>query len=244
MRWDGWQFGVQAGYANFRSSFDNSTSSMVAFILRNTVLEAEAAPSTWTTLGPSTTNGEVYGLFLGYNMQWDRLVVGFDLGYKHASTLDAESSDSISRRFVTTPDNIQHDVTITAQSSLKLVDYATLRGRAGYAFGNFLPYAVIGAAAGRFTYFTSVAVSDFMTQLPLLPSPPGGVIGFALLTPSSMSVGKDNAIVGGVVAGLGMDWAITPSVFLRAEWEYIAFAQVNGSRPNLNTGNVGIGVRF
>ena len=41
---------------------------------------------------------------------------------------------------------------------MKLVDYATLRGRAGYAFGNFLPYAVIGAAAGRFNYATTVTV--------------------------------------------------------------------------------------
>jgi outer membrane immunogenic protein len=242
-RWDGWHAGLQFGYGNMNTDPGNSTSQPVAFILRNTTLQAEFAPSEWTTLGPGSTNSAVYGAFLGYNMQWDNLVVGFDLGYKNPSRLDAGATDSISRRVVTS-DNIQHDVTIDAHTTLKLVDYATLRGRAGYAIGQFLPYAVVGAAVGRFNYSTTVSVSDFMTQLPLIPSPPGGIIGFANLTPSSITNGKDNAIVGGVVAGVGADWAITPGVFLRAEWEFIAFSSVNGARNNLNTGNLGIGLRF
>jgi opacity protein-like surface antigen len=242
-RWDGWQFGVQVGYSNMNTDPGNSTSQPIAFILRNTLLQSEFAPSEWTTLAPGTTDSAVFGAFVGYNMQWDNLVVGFDLGYKHPSRLDAGATDSISRRVVTS-DNIQHDVTIDAQTVLKLVDYATLRGRAGYAMGQFLPYAMVGAAVGRFNYSTTVSVSDFMTQLPLVPSPPGGPIGFALLTPSSISTGKDNSYIGGVVAGLGADWAVTPSVFLRAEWEFIAFASVNGARNNLNTANIGIGLRF
>ena len=52
---------------------------------------------------------------------------------------------------------------------MKLVDYATLRGRAGYAFGNFLPYAVIGAAAGRFNYATTVTVHSAGHPLPAAP---------------------------------------------------------------------------
>ena len=243
-RWDGWHAGLQAGYANMNTDPGNSTSQPIAFILRNTLLQSEFAPSEWTTLGPGTTNSAVYGAFVGYNMQWDNLVVGFDIGYKHPQNLDAGAADSISRRVVTSPDNIQHDVTIDAHTTLKLVDYATLRARAGYAIGQFLPYMVVGAAVGRFNYSTTVSVSDFMTQLPLIPSPPGGVIGPALLTPSSVTAGKDNSIVGGVVAGVGADWAITPGLFLRAEWEFIAFSSVNGARNNINTANIGLGLRF
>ena len=162
-RWDGWHAGLQAGYANMNTDPGNSTSQPVAFILRNTTLQNEFAPSEWTTLGPGTTNSAVYGGFIGYNMQWDNLVLGFDLGYKHPQRLDAGASDTIARRVVTS-DNIQHDVTIDAQTTLKLVDYATLRGRAGYAIGQFLPYAVVGAAVGRFNYSTTVSVSDSMTS--------------------------------------------------------------------------------
>lgn len=236
-RWDGWQVGVQAGLGNMNTEFGNSTSPLVAFILRNTTLENEAAPSNWTTLPSNTTNGPVFGAFVGYNIQWSELVLGFDLAYKHPSNLNSSTSDSLARRF-TTSDNVQHDVTIAAQSSFKLLDYATLRARAGYAFGEFLPYAVIGAAAGRFTYLTSVTVTDAMTLT--VPAPPV----FQGTFQQSASAGQDNVIVGGVAAGLGMDWAITPGVFLRAEWEFIAFAPVNGTRSNINTGSVGIGVHF
>src|SRR4029079_16379713 len=34
-RWDGWQFGLLAGYGNMNTDFGNSTSSLVGFILRN-----------------------------------------------------------------------------------------------------------------------------------------------------------------------------------------------------------------
>jgi outer membrane immunogenic protein len=238
-RWDGWHAGLQAGYANMNTDPGNSTSQPISFILRNTLLQSEFAPSEWTTLGPGTTNSAVYGGFIGYNMQWDNLVLGFDFGYKHPQHLDAGATDSITRRVVTT-DNIQHDVTIDAQTTLKLVDYATLRGRGGYAIGQFLPYMVVGAALGRFNYSTTVTVTDFMTQLPA----PGVVLGNALLTPSTITAGKDNSFVGGVVAGAGVDWAVTPGLFLRAEWEFIAFASVNGARNNINTASVGLGLRF
>jgi outer membrane immunogenic protein len=61
---------------------------------------------------------------------------------------------------------------------------------------------------------------------------------------SGTFIGKDNAFNAGFVAGLGVDWAVTPSIFLRAEWEYIAFATINGINASTNTGLVGAGVRF
>jgi outer membrane immunogenic protein len=107
---------------------------------------------------------------------------------------------------------------VHASSSMKLIDYATVRARAGYVFGQFLPYAFIGGAVGRMDHSTTVGSS---------------VIG-----------SRDNAINGGVTAGLGVDVAILPNVFLRGEWEYIAFGQVSGVRVSTNTARVGVGVRF
>ena len=45
-------------------------------------------------------------------------------------------------------------------------------------------------------------------------------------------------------AGLGMDVALLPNMFLRGEWEFVAFAAVGGIRSNINTGRVGVGVKF
>src|SRR5215475_13684548 len=97
VRWDGWQFGVLAGYGNMNVDFGNSTSPLVAFILRNSTLEAEGAPSTWTTLPNKSTNGPVFGAFLAYNWQWSELVVGADLSYKRPSILQSSTGDSLRR---------------------------------------------------------------------------------------------------------------------------------------------------
>lgn len=231
MRWDGLQLGAQIGISNLNADFSNSDSSQVAYILRNTTLENEFAPSSWTTLPKGTTNGGQFGGFIGYNMQWDQLVLGGDIAYNRMQSLQNSAADSIAR-IVNTSDGVQHDVTIQSSASLRLVDYATFRGRAGYAFGQFLPYAMIGAAVGRFNYTSSATVTDQMS---------GAQTG---TFQQSATDGRNNVFAAGFVTGLGLDVALLPNVFLRGEWEYTVFAPVNGIRSWLNTGRVGIGVRF
>jgi outer membrane immunogenic protein len=235
--WDGWNFGVQMGASNMNTDFGNSTSSLIAFILRNTSVEDQFSPSNWTTLPSNTTNGRQYGAFLGYNLQWDQLVVGFDVGYNRISSLTSSASDTIARQVVTTPDNVNNALTITAQSSLRLIDYATMRARAGYAMGQFLPYAMIGAAVGRFNYANTATVRNVGT-------PPAGSPILPFDVTETRSESKDGAIVGGFVVGLGMDVALLPNVFLRGEWEMVAFEPVGGIRANINTGRAALGVKF
>lgn len=236
VRWDGLQAGVQIGLSGMNTDFGNSTSGQVAYILRNTTIENEGNVSGWTTLPSNNTNGRTYGLFLGYNMQWSELVVGFDLAYNRMSSLQSTASDSMSRVF-NTSDGYTNTVTVSSQASLEMVDYGTLRAKAGYAIGQFLPYAVIGAAVGRFNYTTSARVTAQGVDPTGVNLPYGPSTG-------SDSTSKNNAFAIGFVGGLGLDVAILPNVFLRAEYEYIAFAPLNGIRANLNTGRVGAGVRF
>ena len=236
-RWDGINVGVQVGASNMNTDFGNSTSGLIAYILRNTEVEDQFSPSTWTTVPPDTTNGRQYGAFISYNWQWDQLVLGMDAAYNRLSSLNAFSSDTITRQVVTSPDLVNNLLTITAQSSLKLVDYATVRARAGYAMGQFLPYATIGAAVGRFNYANTATVHNVGT-------PPSGSLILPFDVTNTLSNGKDNAIVGGFEVGLGMDVAVLPNVFLRGEWEFVAFAPVGGSRASMNTGRVGVGMKF
>jgi opacity protein-like surface antigen len=234
VRWDGLQAGVHVGVSGMNTDFGNATSGQIAYILRDSTVENEAAPSDWTTLPSNTTNSKQFGGFIGYNIQWSELVVGFDIGYNRPLSLEASASDSIDR-IVTTSDHVQHDVLVESSASLKLIDYATFRARAGYAFGQFLPYAMIGAAVGRFNYSTTATVRDDWT-------PSGGTTTH--FGPQTDTTSKNNAFAPGFVAGGGVDVAILPNVFLRAEYEYVAFAPVNGIRSTLNTGRVGAGVRF
>jgi len=232
MHWNGVNFGGQFGLSNMHTDFGNGTSSEVAYILRDSTLESEDSPSSWTTLPATTTSGRNYGVFLGYNVQWDEIVLGFDVAYNRSSA-QSDVNDSITR-IVTTSDSIQHTVTIDAQASMKLVDYATFRLRTGYAIGQFLPYVFAGGAVGRFNYRTSATVTDVQDN--------GGVI--TTFGPATDSNNRDNAIAGGFTVGVGMDVAILPNVFLRAEYEFVGFGQVNGIRSQLNVGRIGIGMKF
>lgn len=235
MRWDGLQFGAQVGLSSMSADFGNAGSTQIAYILRNTTLQNEFAPSNWTTMPKVVTNSKQFGGFIGYNMQWDALVVGADIGYNRMTSMEAGASDSIARQVITS-DGTTHNVYINTAASLKLIDYATFRARAGYAFGQFLPYAMVGAAVGRFNYTTSATVMDVWS--------PKGAAPWTTFGPNTQSDSKDNAFAAGFLVGLGMDVALLPNVFLRGEWEYIAFGAVNGIRSALNTGRVGVGVRF
>lgn len=175
VRWDGIHLGAVYGYTNLTVNFEESNST--------------------ATRPQSTTSGSNYGGFLGYNIQWEDLVVGFDGGYNRPSSLQTSVSGG------------------GASSSLKLVDYATMRARAGYAFGQFLPYGFIGGAVARMNYATTAS-------------------------------SRNNAFSAGFTAGLGIDVALMPNVFLRGEWEYIAFSPLGGIRSSTNTARVGVGVRF
>ena len=180
VRWDGVIIGGHFGYTNMNTDFKNATELV--------------------QLSSTTTSSTSYGGFLGYNMQWDDLVLGIEGTYTRPSSLQTTSTD------------------ILASSSMKLIDYATVRARAGYAFGQFLPYGFIGAAIGRMNHMTTEG--------------------------STVTSNRDNAIDGGFTVGLGVDVAVLPNVFVRGEWEYVAFGQVSGVRVTTNTGRVGVGVRF
>ena len=52
-RWSGFYIGGQIGYGVAGTDFVSSTSDLVSHMLRNSQLEAEQFPSTWTVLGRS-----------------------------------------------------------------------------------------------------------------------------------------------------------------------------------------------
>lgn len=191
--WDGFYVGGQIGYSSMKVDLENSLTS-----------ESISVPN-------STTNSKTYGGFFGYNWQIEPdLVLGMELNYTRPSSLSTSSSATGSTGNIGT-------------STYRLVDYATIRGRAGYAFGQFMPYAVFGAGAGRIDYSTSVVSA-----------------GGATIQQQS----QDNAYTLALVAGLGMDVAVLPNVFVRGEWEFAYFTPVAGMAANVNSARVGLGIRF
>jgi hypothetical protein len=109
IRWDGINFGAHAGVTVMDTDFGNGPTSLIGHILRESTVEAEFAPSGWATLPSDLSNGASYGGFLGYNLQWDQLVVGVDIGYSHMTSLQTNATDGLTR-IVTTSDNVDHVV--------------------------------------------------------------------------------------------------------------------------------------
>ena len=96
------------------------------------------------------------GAFLGYNVEWENVILGLEANYNRVS-LNATSSDY--QRSFTDSTNLPaghhyfYSLTTTAQSSLRMTDIATFRGRAGWEAGNFLPYAFVRSRRRPCQYF-------------------------------------------------------------------------------------------
>jgi opacity protein-like surface antigen len=180
--------------------------------------------------------GNQFGGFAGYNWQLDELVLGFEGAYHRTATpITAGGVDTLSRRF-TTSDGYDNSVRLRTSGRFQLRDYATMRGRVGYAFGQFMPYAGAGFSVGRVGYSTSATVR--VTAPAQGGNPP---IDFGPVTKTD---GKENAIAYGANLALGVDITLLPNMFLRGEWEYIAFAPIEGTRANVNTFRAGLGLKF
>ena len=61
----------------------NADNSLVSYMLANTELQSNV--TNFTTLPKSVTGGASYGGFIGYNWQWDDVVLGAELNYNHMS---------------------------------------------------------------------------------------------------------------------------------------------------------------
>ena len=64
------------------------------------------------------------------------------------------------------------------------------------------------------------------------------------LGPVTATEYKKDAFMYGLSAGVGLDFAITENIFLRGEYEYALFFPTSGIKFNMNTGRVGVGVKF
>jgi outer membrane immunogenic protein len=234
-RWDGFYVGGQAAYLSGGADFGNATQPLVAYILRNTFIENNFGVSNWTTLGRRDANSSGFGGFVGYNAQWDDVVLGFEVNYIKTNW-QALASDSISR--FNDSGGVRYAATIDASSSIKLIDYTSIRGRAGYTMGQFMPYGLVGFVVGRADIMKSATVTETETTLPLPGTLSGG------LGPTTKSENQSGKFIYGYSAGLGLDMALTPNIFVRGEYEYVQFFGLGGLKYYLNTARAAVGLKF
>ncbi len=204
-RWSGFYAGGQFGLSNANADFSNSTQALVAYTLRDTTLEEQQTPSQWPVLGVANQSAIGYGAFVGYNTQWQDLVLGMEANFNQASLSLHAPSSPIAR---TTSDSTGsvYAVNFTGNGSIADQDLATLRLRAGWVAGNFLPYGFVGFAMGVAN--TNVSVTGLVVQYT------SGTVGLCTATQPCGSQSVNNGftansqVLYGFTVGGGVDMAV------------------------------------
>lgn len=270
--WSGIYFGAHAGYTSASHSYGGVFQPALADYFRRTAIESEFTVSSLLTTGSRRVDGTSFGAFAGYNFQFDETVLGFEVDYTRFGKQSSSYND-ISRQ-MTTSGGMLETVYLAGTSTTKIEDYGTIRGRAGYAMGNFLPFVTGGFAIGRANITDAVTVQNFgYNQTTYLANqqqtsgspayvtnhgyaafnqnypgngstPAGQGVQTVPSAPTALAAVAKTKTVGGVTLGAGLEYALTQNLLLRAEYQYVLFNDFDGHKANLNTVRGGAAVKF
>lgn len=242
--WRGFYLGGQFSYSDASGNFANATQAPIAYALRETTLESEFAPSSWPVLGSANHGAAGFEGFVGYNTQFENLVLGVEATYDQASASLVAPNTPLTRLTPADSQGNSYLINMSGSGSLTDFDFGTLRARAGWALGNFLPYGFAGLAVGHGNL--NVAATILGEQNP----PSGGGACLSSNTPPctpfafTVNGGRGDAWLYGFTVGAGMDVAVTKNFFLRAEYEFTQFAPISTVIVSVNSARVGAGFRF
>jgi opacity protein-like surface antigen len=150
---------------------------------------------------------------------------------------------------------LQYSVNETGSASLTPKDVGTLRFRAGYVVNNFLPYGFVGLAIGDADYQVTSCVYGQQDPTGIgAPTGCGQAQAYTscatLAHPSCVnysvpnSATKNDALLYGISAGGGVDYAFTQHIFARGEFEYVQFAPIAHIVASQLNGRLGLGLKF
>jgi opacity protein-like surface antigen len=235
-RWTGAYVGGQAGFLSSQIDASSGFGTSNIFSPGNP-LTAPLGPVTWVAPGRRDVRGSSYGGFIGYNTQFQDAVLGIELNYNRSSLVNSASAsrcyhetDPLCLAAITLGDGNDYNATVVATMSTRVTDYGTIRGRAGWAIGDFMPYAMMGVAVGRVELTRSATVDA---------TPVGAGAPFVHTETDTRS-----RFAWGYSAGGGVEYLLTSSVFLRGEYEFIKLNAVDGVGVTISTARFAAGLRF
>jgi len=247
--WSGFYGGGLIGYEFDAADFRNVGAAEITTIAG---LDAgfDGIPiASFPRLSSLNTEAPSYSAFIGYNYQFEAAVVGFEMTFTKTS-FNASIDDVESHSYFQTSNNTLYlaKYNVTTSASSKVDDYGTVRGRFGWAMGNFLPYGFGGVSISQIDTMKSVNVNYCGQEAPYTcanpppPSvpPPPAPIG----SNWTLSNNNNGKWYFGYVAGLGIDYALTKNIFLRGEYQYIQFAAPDNIRLSASSVRVGAGLKF
>lgn len=255
--WDRWYVGGQFGYSAANLDFSHASASLTDYMLRNSVLQDPV--HNWSLLEGKNASGTGFGGFVGRNWQWEDAVLGFEVNYSNMRGLSGGSSGSMALAIlnptgITPPSghDYRYDTALNGSATGEIKDLVTLRARAGWDAGWFMPYMFGGVAIGRVNVSRTATLDVVKHDLYSIPVSVGGTIvqvpqdvsSNVSPNPPTKTEGGVDSITAGYTVGLGTEMAVTDNLFLRAEWEYVKLLKVKDVGFSVNTARVGVGYRF
>jgi outer membrane immunogenic protein len=214
VNWQGYYIGGQGDYGSITSKLPPGINGD----MQSTFVPPAGVNYNWQPLGQAHSINGGYGAFAGYNSQWDDVVVGVEANYLHGGF--RAFSNSTGKTYF--PD-LTVASTTNSNAVVQISDFGSLRVRAGYVVGCFLPYLYVGAGFGSQTIERSVSASP----PPVLPP---------------WAADTKTKLVYGYSAGVGVDVMLVGGLFARAEYEYQRVT--SDFESNVNTVRAGLGYKF
>lgn len=250
--WSGGYFGAHGGFTSATTPFKNVYQPLVTRIVGFPSVAQDFTSGTVLSSRSRSADGESFGGYAGYNFVYDDVVLGFEVDYTRFST-GVSTSTAVSRQKYVTPGYVE-TADLTGSATRKIEDFGTVRVRAGYAIGSFLPFVTAGVAIGRMQIADKVAYRDYgydqatfraNQSLPAGTAPAYvGNFGYAAFSqtnpdgsvPATGTVVASNRtkVVGGITLGAGLEYALTTNIVLRGEYQYVMFNDFKANNTVFN----------
>lgn len=246
--WSGFYAGGQVGADYDGVDFSSLAGPDLAKISTLSSVFQNIPLGSFPRLGALNTMKASYGFFVGYNLQFEDVVLGLELDVNKAS-ITASQTDSQTHSYFVSANSTTYDTTYTVNSTgtVSIKNYGLINGRVGYVIGQFLPYAFGGLSIAQVNGSSSVNVNvcgqaePYTCANPPPPNPPPPPTLGGNWTISDNNSGK---YYFGFDGGLGLQWMIMPNVFLRGELQYIRFGSPDAIRLSASSARIGAGVQF
>lgn len=237
--WSGFYVGATASYNTGRISNNNFGDGLATRAFPNLTVTDQIGKLFHTETKSFSAPG--YGVFFGYNVMWDDVVLGVEGEYNRTNISTNSAVMPIGRRLIPPGSTtLAYETRITGGGVKTTVpDYGVVRLRAGAAYGQFLPYASIGVvlANARTTASLQGTTTEYILNASTNNWDQGGTVNANVTR-------KNQTLSWGYALGGGLDVALTSNIFLRGKYEFLSFGGNKVANVNLHTFKGGIGAKF
>lgn len=199
-----------------------------------------AAPQ-FINIDPVRASPLLFGVFAGYQQQYEDAVIGFEVDYTRVSRGGGTRSWAQPFGVLYAQTGFTDSFSQRADVRATITDYVTARLRGGWAYGRVMPYMTGGLALVRGN--TSVTYRAGISRIDTDAT--DAVDWTSAYSDIVNSTRTSNGTIGfGFVVGTGVEALLTNNIFARAEYQFLRVPSMGGLPVTLHTVRAGIGIKY